>query len=121
MIKVSLVAPTKAGVDQIVPNLTCLIDTGSDFCRIDDGLAEQYNLPTLGKVQSFGMGASITVNTYKCGIIFDEGAQLIVGFGGYPFHQDQNDFDLSLGMQALQHFESSLAAVAQKATLRFLG
>ena len=121
LIKVSLIVPTKAGVDQIIPNLTCLIDTGSDYCPLDTGFAETNNLPTLGKVTSFGMGASISVDTYKCTVIFDDTARLAVGFGGYPFRMEKNDFDLSLGMQALQHFDFVLKAAEQKATLQFRG
>jgi hypothetical protein len=121
MIRVSLIIPTKAGVDQIVSNITCLIDTGSDYCRMDDSLAINYGLPSIGTGISHGMGAAINVSSYQCGVIFDETARLLIGFAGYPFRSDNNNFDLLLGMQALQHFEFSLAAAAQKATLRFLG
>jgi hypothetical protein len=121
MIKVSLIIPTKVGVDQIVSNIAGMIDTGSDHARIDDDLAAKYGLTSMGTVQSHGMGAATTVPTYNCGVIFDEGARLMVGFAGYAFRRENNDFDLLLGMQVLQHFEFSLAAAAQKATLRFLG
>jgi hypothetical protein len=51
MIKVSLIIPTKVGVDQIVSNIAGMIDTGSDHARIDDDLAAKYGLTSMGTVQ----------------------------------------------------------------------
>jgi hypothetical protein len=75
----------------------------------------------MGKVDSHGMGAPTKAQTYQCGVIFDESARLMVGFAAYPFRRENNDFDLLLGMQVLQHFDFSLAGPAQKATLQFRG
>ena len=121
MIKFSLSDATSLESENIVArDLVALIDTGSDYCRIDQAIVASHSLSVIGEARSKSVGQETIVKTYNCQIILGEDIKLQLMCGSTVLRESGAAFDLILGMDAIRFFELTVNRSAPLVTLRRL-
>jgi hypothetical protein len=100
--------------------LVAVIDTGSDFCRIDSALANKYNLVPTREVRDRSGGFTGMVKVYFVLIHLSDGTALQLNCASGQFRELGFGFDFLLGMDAIGHFELLVAKPRQEVTLRLI-
>jgi hypothetical protein len=100
--------------------LTALIDTGSDYCRIDAALALKHSLTQIRTIPDRSGGSTSIVKVYSLQIILDGGQKLSLQCPSGSLRSGGFPFDFLLGMDAIGHFELVVARPRQEVTLRRL-
>jgi hypothetical protein len=102
-------------------DLIAMVDTGSDYCRIDIGVATRLNLEVLTQGESsHHFDEHVTSNFYGAWTIFEDKTVLPLTCLGIQLKDDHYLFDMLIGMAALQHFETIVAPQTETVTLRFV-
>jgi hypothetical protein len=121
MIKISLSNSTNINQENIVTNdIVALIDTGSDFPRIDIPLATKYQLIQTGTSQSVSLGKEGDISIYACQVIMPGLPIFQVGTcGASALRSGGSTFDFILGMEILRFFEVYVNQHESKVILRY--
>lgn len=103
-------------------NLVGLIDTGSDFCRIDSSLAKRVGLTKSGEIESYAADGLKTKTDVFYGQLYFPEAQLTfdASMPSGPFREAEN-FDVILGMDFLRLFYVRILVRADLVDLEFVG
>jgi hypothetical protein len=118
---VSISDATDQNIQNIIDkDLVALIDTGSDYCRIDQSLASKYpSLKQVGEMDSIGATGPGKEKLYELQIIFGTVrfqaicATAILRSGG-------SLFDLLIGMDAIRFFELSVVRARHQVTMTWI-
>jgi len=119
MIKVSL-GDGPGDTPNIVRDAVALVDTGSDFCRIDDDIIGSHPFRQVGEMTSKHENVTFTRKTYIVQIIID-GHCLPLICSAFPIHSSGSVFDVLLGMDAIRLFDLSLNRSQHRVTLTWTG
>jgi hypothetical protein len=119
MIKVSLGDAT-GDKPNIVQDAVALVDTGSDFCRIDDDIVGANRFTQVGEITSKHENVTFTRKTYIVQIIID-GHCLPLICAGFPIHSSGSVFDVLLGMDAIRLFDLSVNRSQHRVSLTWTG
>jgi len=105
----------------VATNLTALIDTGADFCRIDTELAKRTRLTAHNKLPSISAGGTNIVDVFRGQIILGDGTILDVDLCEAPLRSAGCQYDFLLGMEALRFFDLTISRKENRITLQFVG
>jgi hypothetical protein len=117
MVNFDLIDPNNSET-ALQAELVALIDTGSDFCRIDAALATKHNLVSIGEVHDVSGGTNGMVKAYSVSTRLGDGTRLVVQCPAGQFRGAGAAFDLLFGMDAIGRFEILIARSQQEVTLR---
>jgi hypothetical protein len=122
MIKVSLSDSSDPGLRHIIEeNVIALIDTGSDFCRIDQAMINRHpGFKQVGEGKSTGATGSEVEKIYNLQIIIENLSFQMLCFEA-PLRSGGNSFDLLFGMDAIRFFDLSVVRSRQMVTLTWTG
>lgn len=121
MIKFSLSNATSLNTENIIArDLVALIDTGSDYCRIDDRIVAEHDFRVIGEARSKSVGQETIVKTYNCQVILSDDIKLQLMCGSTVLRASGASFDLILGMDAIRFFELTVNRSVPLVTLRRL-
>jgi hypothetical protein len=109
MVRVSLSDSIDLNVQNVVnDDIVALVDTGSDYCRIDVEFVKKYpNLKQLGEMKAASPTGTAIEKMYAAQIIIDGHPVPTICLSA-PLREVGNQFDLLLGMDVIRHFELSV-------------
>jgi predicted aspartyl protease len=107
----------------VAQDLVALIDTGSDYCRIDERIAETHNLyRTRNLIRARNDGKEYLNQTFLCQVILQDLTKLHLICAAFKLRGDGGAaFDFLLGMDAIRQFDLSVIRSEERVTLRYLG
>src|SRR6202044_1461258 len=101
MIKVHVTKDEPSKLSEIPPlDVIALIDTGSDYCRIDNMIASSLNLQVLTSGTSRHDNDHITSDIYGAWVTFEDRTTLPLASQGFHFRSTGTLFDMIIGMDA---------------------
>ena len=122
MIKVALSDSVDPNHQHVVASdLTALIDTGSDYCRIDEDVATRFGLQIEKYVPAFLAGEQSKNAIYHGQLVFEDATWMQVFFGSGTFRKNGLLFDLLVGMDVIRFYELTVARKSQAVSLRWVG
>jgi hypothetical protein len=108
--------------NSIVPNLTALIDTGSDVSHIDVAFVTKLNLRKTGSVVANFTGIKTPIDIYSAQICFPE-AEFVMGgdITAANIRGSEMYHDVILGQDFLAYFDFRFCPKSSVVELTFVG
>jgi hypothetical protein len=105
-----------------IPNLTALVDTGSDVSRIDLEMAHRLGLKQVGELSSSFTGIVSKTPIFDVQLVFLEALFVVGGpVTAISLRAQDNFHDVILGWDVLQYFDLRICSKRQTVEMIFVG